>query len=141
MTLSEASRLPATLMQAMLRGARFRCPRCEEKGLFARYLKPSPRCSHCGQDWTLHQADDFPPYVSMFLTGHLMAPVIIEVASNDSLSLAVKLGITFGIGSVLMIGLLQPAKGAIIALQWWMGMHGFRPAGRDEAEAVFGPKA
>jgi uncharacterized membrane protein YfcA len=31
----------------------------------------------------------------------------------------------------LMIGLLQPAKGAIIALQWWFGMHGFvkeRPA-------------
>jgi hypothetical protein len=30
-----------------------------------------------------------------------------------------------------MIGLLQPAKGAIIALQWWFGMHGFvkeRPA-------------
>ena len=61
----------------------------------------------------------------MFLTVHLMAPVIIEVASNDSLSLAVKLGITFGIGSVLMIGLLQPAKGAIIALQWWLGMGGF----------------
>jgi hypothetical protein len=25
-----------------------------------------------------------------------------------------------------MIGLLQPAKGAIIAVQWWFGMHGFR---------------
>jgi hypothetical protein len=24
-----------------------------------------------------------------------------------------------------MIGFLQPAKGAIIALQWWFGMHGF----------------
>ena len=140
MTLSEASRLPATLMQAMLRGARFRCLRCEEKGLFARYLKPAPSCSHCGQDWTLHQADDFPPYVSMFVTGHLMAPVIIEVGKS-SLSLGAQLAIAFGVGSVLMIGLLQPAKGAIIALQWWMGMHDFRPAGRDEAEAVFGPKA
>ncbi|MBB3991623.1 hypothetical protein GGR19_003061 [Croceicoccus naphthovorans] len=24
-----------------------------------------------------------------------------------------------------MIGTLQPAKGAIIALQWWFEMHGF----------------
>ncbi|GHA08541.1 DUF983 domain-containing protein [Novosphingobium arvoryzae] len=140
MTLSEASRLPATLMQAMLRGARFRCPRCDSKGLFARYLKPASSCSHCGQDWTLHQADDFPPYVSMFITGHLMAPVIIEIGSSQ-LSMAAQLAIAFGLGSVLMIGLLQPAKGAIIALQWWMGMHGFKPAGKDEAEAVFGPKA
>ena len=140
MTLSEASRLPATLMQAMLRGARFRCPRCDSKGLFARYLKPESKCSQCGQDWTLHQADDFPPYVSMFITGHLMAPIIIEIGSSQ-LSMAAQLGIAFGIGSVMMIGLLQPAKGAIIALQWWMGMHGFKPAGKDEAEAVFGPKA
>lgn len=141
MTRTEASRLPATLMQAMWRGMRFRCPRCEEKGMFARYLKPTPRCQHCGQDWTLHQADDFPPYVSMIVTGHLMAPVVIEIGRNDSLSLGLQLAIAFGIGSVLMIGLLQPAKGAIIALQWWMGMHDFRPAGRDEAEAAFGPSA
>lgn len=140
MTESEASRLPATLIQAMMRGARFRCPRCDSKGLFARYLKPESKCSHCGQDWTLHQADDFPPYVSMFITGHLMAPVIIELGSSQ-LSMAAQLAIAFGVGSVLMVGLLQPAKGAIIALQWWMGMHDFRPAGRDEAEAVFGPKA
>lgn len=139
MTLSEASRLPATLMQAMLQGARFRCPRCG-KACSPATWKPAPSCSHCGQDWTLHQADDFPPYVSMFVTGHLMAPVIIEVGKS-SLSLGAQLAIAFGIGSVLMIGLLQPAKGAIIALQWWMGMHDFRPAGRDEAEAVFGPKA
>jgi uncharacterized protein (DUF983 family) len=24
-----------------------------------------------------------------------------------------------------MLGLLQPAKGAVIAMQWWLGMHGF----------------
>jgi hypothetical protein len=25
----------------------------------------------------------------------------------------------------MLIALLQPAKGVVIALQWWHGMHGF----------------
>jgi uncharacterized protein (DUF983 family) len=29
---------------------------------------------------------------------------------------------------VLALGLLQPVKGAIVALQWSMGMHGFEAA-------------
>jgi uncharacterized protein (DUF983 family) len=29
---------------------------------------------------------------------------------------------------ILTLGLLQPVKGAIVALQWHMGMHGFEEA-------------
>ena len=31
---------------------------------------------------------------------------------------------------VVMLGVLQPAQGAIIALQWWLGMGGFGLVGR-----------
>jgi len=34
----------------------------------------------------------------------------------------------------MMLGMLQPTKGAVIAAQWWHGLHGFRkerPAGRE----------
>ena len=34
---------------------------------------------------------------------------------------------------VVTMALLQPAKGAVIALQWWLGMHGFeRPLSKAE---------
>ena len=54
-----------------------------------------------------------------------------------------KIALAMVLAGALMLALLQPAKGAIIALQWWMGMHGFRPAGRDEAPAapLGGPEA
>lgn len=133
MNLQPASRLPASLSQALLRGARGHCPRCDARGLFPRYLKPEPACTACGQDWTLHQADDFPPYVSIIVTGHIMAPVFIELGSHPDLPLWAMMLIAVTVAGVLMMGLLQPAKGAIIALQWWMGMHGFVTAGRDEA--------
>jgi uncharacterized protein (DUF983 family) len=31
---------------------------------------------------------------------------------------------------ILTLGLLQPVKGAVVALQWRMGMHGFEEAKR-----------
>lgn len=117
--------LPATGWASLLRGLRGRCPRCGEARLFMRFLKPIPLCPQCGQDWTHQQADDFPAYVSIFVTGHLMAPVIIGLTRDADLSVPTLLAIVLPLALVLMIGLLQPAKGAIIALQWWFGMHGF----------------
>lgn len=130
MTAWTNSHLPATHWAAILRGVRGHCPRCDAKHLFPRFLKPTALCPGCGQDWTLHQADDFPPYVSIIITGHIMAPVLIEVGSSD-LPLWAMMTISMVVAGVLLLGLLQPAKGGIIALQWWMGMHGFRPGGRD----------
>ncbi|HOB13765.1 MAG TPA: DUF983 domain-containing protein [Novosphingobium sp.] len=127
--------LPQTVFDAMWRGARFRCPRCGQASLFRKYLKPVDHCPSCHQDWTLHRADDFPPYVSMFLTGHLLAPVLITIGMAEGLSLWMQIGIAAVLAGALMLALLQPAKGAVIALQWWLGMHGFQPAGRDEAKA------
>ena len=46
--------------------------------------------------------------------------------------------------SILIAALLQPAKGAIIALQWWMGLHGFekpvRPAAAKLPDIVQDPR-
>lgn len=114
-------------IQVALRGIRNHCPRCDHKPLFARYLKPVERCACCGQDWTLHQADDFPAYISIFVSGHLLAPVLIAVGSRELLPMGV-LAIIAIVGALLLtIALLQPAKGAVIALQYHWGMHGFDP--------------
>lgn len=114
-------------VQAALRGIRNHCPRCDRKPLFARYLKPVGRCGGCGQDWTLHQADDFPAYISIFVSGHLLAPVLIAAGSRELLPMGA-LALVAIIGALLLtIALLQPAKGAVIALQYHWQMHGFDP--------------
>lgn len=125
--------LPATLGAAMLRGLRGRCPRCGIAPLFDRFLKPVERCPACAQDWTLHAADDFPPYVAILITGHVMAPVIIWLASDTEAPGWEAMAIVLALATAMLAGLLQPAKGAIIALQWWLGMHGFaaRPGKRE----------
>lgn len=127
--------LPATLSAAIWRGTKCECPRCGKTRLFGKFLKPVAHCPSCHQDWTLHQADDFPPYISIFVTGHLIAPALIWIGSLDTVSLLAQVAIAMVLASVVMMALLQPAKGATIALQWWLGMHGFKPAGRDEVLA------
>jgi hypothetical protein len=36
---------------------------------------------------------------------------------------------------VLSLGLLQPVKGAVVAMQWQMGMHGFAKAKSERERA------
>ena len=116
---------PASLAPAARRGARGTCPRCGEARLFARWLRPTGQCPRCGQDWTLHVADDFPPYVSIFVTGHLMAPLLIWLVLERHFSTLAAAAVIVPCAIIVMLGILQPAKGAIIALQWWLGMGGF----------------
>ena len=125
---------PATVWAAIGRGILGRCPACGGGGLFRRFLKPIARCPLCDEDWSHQQADDFPAYVSIFLTGHLLAPLIITLVKDSGLSVTALMAIVVPLAVVLMIGLLQPAKGAIIAVQWWFGMHGFTKQRPDPAE-------
>lgn len=127
--LQEASRkvmLPASGWEAALRGAFNKCPRCSETKLFWRFLKPVEVCPHCGQDWSLQRADDFPAYVSIFLTGHLLAPLIILLVSDFEIPAGALVAVILPLAALMMLGFLQPAKGTIIALQWWLGLHGFK---------------
>ena len=73
----------------------------------------------------MHAADDFPPYVSIIVTGHVMAPVMIVLGAWTAIPMWATMLIAVTMAVVLLMSLLQPAKGAIIALQWWMGMSGF----------------
>ena len=124
--------LPASFWQAARRGLKGKCPRCGAAALFGRWLKPLPHCTACGQDWSHQRADDFPAYVAILITGHLMAPLIIMLVNDYDLSTPALLAIILSLSVTMMLAMLQPVKGAIIAQQWWFGLHGFRrerPAG------------
>ena len=118
---------PRALRQAMLRGLRGRCPACGEGRLFARFVKPVDACAVCGESYTAQRADDFPPYIVILLLGHILIPIVIVV--DRAFAPALWLYMTFGsaIIAALAVSLLQPVKGAVIAYQWALWMHGFAP--------------
>lgn len=136
---SDELALPGSWFEAIFRGARSVCPRCGGNPLFGRFLKPVPACSNCGQDWSLQSADDFPAYLSILITGHLMVPLIITLTSEFTLPVAMLMAIILPLTALLIVAFLQPAKGAVIAIQWWLGMNGFkleRPEVREHHEVL-----
>lgn len=118
----------------LMRGMLGRCPACGEGKLFRAFVKVADRCPACGEDLHHHRADDFPAYLTIFLVGHLVVPIAmyVEIIHQPSYWLHAFLWAPLVI--ILSIGLLQPIKGMIVALQWHMGMHGFAAAKQARAE-------
>ena len=118
----------------LMRGMMGRCPACGEGKLFRAFVKVADRCNACGEDLHHHRADDFPAYLTIFLVGHLVVPIAmyVEIVYQPSYWLHAALWAPMVI--LLSIGLLQPIKGMIVALQWHMGMHGFAAAKQERAE-------
>ena len=124
-TTTLSARLPLSFWQAVKRGMRGRCPRCGEGSLFRAFLRPRDACACCAVDWTPQRADDFPAYVSILITGHIVTPLVMWLVLGTELGTGAITAIVVPLTMVVMLGTLQPAKGAIIAMQWWNGMHGF----------------
>ncbi|WP_176592718.1 DUF983 domain-containing protein [Sphingobium sp. EM0848] len=104
---------------------RGRCPACGEGKMFARFLKPSPACGHCGQAWDQSRADDFPAYIVILLLGHILVPLMIEVNASLEIPLGVQAVLWPGLAILLAVAMIQPVKGAVIAFQWSRRMDGF----------------
>jgi uncharacterized protein (DUF983 family) len=110
---------------AMKRGFRGRCPRCGEGRLFRAFLKTADACSHCGQDFTPHRADDLPAYLVIIIVGHIVVPTALVIETNFSPPVALQLAIYLPMTLLGAIVLLQPVKGTVVGLQWALRMHGF----------------
>ena len=114
---------------AMLRGAACRCPNCGRGALFAGFLKVAASCSHCGEAFFHHRADDFPPYVTMVIVGHVVVFAMLELEMTLAPEPMVMMAIFVPMALLLGVAFLRPVKGAIVSLQWALRMHGF---GGDE---------
>jgi uncharacterized protein (DUF983 family) len=116
------------LMFDLARGLLGRCPYCGKGRMFRAFLKVNDRCDVCGEELSHHRADDFPAYIVIFIVGHLLVPTALSVETHFAPPYWVHLALWLPAILILTIGLLQPVKGAIVALQWHLGMHGFEQA-------------
>jgi uncharacterized protein (DUF983 family) len=110
---------------SMKRGFRGRCPRCGDGKLFRSFLKVDNNCSVCGLDFTPHRADDLPAYLVIVIVGHLLVPVILWIETDYSPPVWLQLSIYLPFTVIASLLLLQPVKGAVVAVQWALRMHGF----------------
>jgi len=126
---AQAPRLPSRpVFASLVAGFRLRCPNCKRGALLRSYLKVVDHCSVCGEAFYHQRADDAPAYFTILIVGHLVLPamlIALQLAPDPT-------WIHFVIWPLLAIGLtltlLPRIKGALVALQWALRMHGFGDA-------------
>lgn len=113
------------VIPAMRRGLLGHCPACNRGRLFGRFLKVADHCESCGTEFHHHRADDLPPYLVIFIVGHLIGYGILMTETKMELPMWVHLATWPALTLILCLLLLQPMKGAVVGLQYALGMHGF----------------
>ena len=125
----DAERRP--LLRSLWRGFVGRCPNCAEGSLFRTWLRPVDECAACGEDYRGQRADDLPPYLVIFVVGHVVVAGFMAGEMTFELTAWQHLAIWVPITLLMSLALIRPFKGATIGLQWALRMAGFD--GGDEA--------
>jgi uncharacterized protein (DUF983 family) len=114
---------------AIRRGFMGRCPNCGKGHIFRSYLKVQDRCEVCGEELFHHRADDAPPYLTILIVAHIIGTAMVLVMS----AVDTPAWVDYSLWPVLVVAmsllLLPRIKGALIALQWALRMHGFGTEG------------
>lgn len=117
---------------AIWRGMLGRCPECGEKTLWRKYLKVQDDCASCGLHLGAHQADDAPPYFTIFIVGHVIVPIALILERLYTPPLYIH-ALLFTVLAVLVSLISLPiVKGGVVGLQWALRLHGFAPESEDE---------
>ena len=93
--------------------------------MFNGYLSVRNECTSCGQEFHHHRADDMHPWITILLTGHLIAPFMLYGMLNWTLPDWVQMTMWPVLTAIIALLILPLAKGFVIALQWAWRMHGF----------------
>ncbi|UFZ02728.1 DUF983 domain-containing protein [Bradyrhizobium ontarionense] len=118
---------PRPVLSALLHGLCCRCPCCGCGRLFNGFLAIAPSCASCGEDLHHARPDDAPAYFVILIVGHIAVFLALAMEQELAPPLWATMTAAIIVTCLLTAVLLQPTKGAIIALQWALWMHGFDP--------------
>ena len=106
---------------ALWRGLRARCPACGKGPIFCGFLRVATICTTCAAPLGLINADDAPPYFTIFIVAHVVIGAQIALEHVAKLSVATELAIFLPGTLALVLLLIRPVKGATVGLMMKLG--------------------
>jgi uncharacterized protein (DUF983 family) len=95
-----------------------RCPRCGEGKLFSGFLTVAPRCTACDLDYKFADAGDGPAVFVILLAGFVVVGLLLWTEINYEPPMWVHLVIFLPMTVIVVLGMLRPLKGILVALQY-----------------------
>ncbi len=110
--------------RSILTGFKRKCPSCEQGKIFSGYLKLENECPNCTAPIGEIRADDFPPYLTIFIVGHIIVPALLLVEIYYHPPAMAQMIIWPSLAVVLSLSLLPILKGAVVGFMWSLGLKG-----------------
>lgn len=112
------------LWRCMRRGFLKRCPKCGKGAVVSGFLRPNTACGHCGEGYAHIRTDDFAPWLSIMVLGHLLLPAMITVERlwHPPLWLHALIWLPLAVDFVFVF--LPRAKGMALGLMWGLNLRG-----------------
>jgi uncharacterized protein (DUF983 family) len=120
-----------SVMTAITRGVKRLCPCCGQSKAFSGYLRSVDECSTCATALGKIRADDFPPYLTILLVGHIIVPLLLMVEQTYNWSFQLHMLVWPSATLALALILLPLLKGGVLGLMWSLGMSGREVQGRE----------
>jgi uncharacterized protein (DUF983 family) len=124
-----------SLWKAIGNGVMCRCPNCGKGKLFRSYLKINDTCSECGEKLSSARADDFPPYIAIFIVGHILVGWMLHAEMSGPVDPMLYVWTMIPAAILLPLIMLPSIKGAVVGLQWANYMYGFDPTRGDTSKS------
>lgn len=121
---SDHSRDSYTVATSVSRGFKRTCPHCGAKNIFKGYLKVADNCAACAAPIGEIRADDLPPYLTIFLVGHIVVPLLLLVEAMYRPPLWLQMAVWPSVTLMLTLLFLPFIKGAAIGLMWHLKIKG-----------------
>jgi uncharacterized protein (DUF983 family) len=104
------------------RGLSRRCQNCGKGRLFDGYLTIRSPCEVCGNDNIIYPSDDFPPYLIVFVAGHVVVALFLWTDNVYAPPIWLEIAIWLPVTSLMCLALLPFMKGAAVGLCWAMNI-------------------
>ena len=112
------------LLTILLRGVCKSCPQCGKGRTLHSYLKVRLECTECGESLGHIRADDFPPYLTMVIVGHIIVPLLLLSEQYYAPPTLFQMTV-WPIAALTLMGIMLPiSKGFCVNLIWHLGITG-----------------
>ena len=95
-----------------------RCPRCGEGHLFKGFINVAPACDACGLAFNFEDAGDGPAVFVILFAGTIVMGLTLWIEIAYEPPIWVHMLVSLPMVLLVVLGMLRPLKGLLIALQY-----------------------
>jgi uncharacterized protein (DUF983 family) len=111
-----------SLIRVLISGILKKCPKCSQGKIFSGYLKINNHCSKCNEDLSVYRTDDFGPWLSIVLAGHIVVPLVLSTEKTFAPALWLQTLIWIPFSLIIVLYLLPVSKSICLAIMWRLNM-------------------